>query len=98
MAVEVNFHEAASAEFEAAFDWYYLRSEFVASKFVEEVSHAIAMISDGPKRWRKSTRDTRRFVLERFPFAIYFRELPSGVQVLAVAHGHRKPGYWKNRL
>ncbi len=98
MASEVRFHEAAGAEFEAAFGWYYLRSEFVASKFAEEMSHAIAMISDAPKRWPTATRGTRKFLLQRFPFAVFYREIPSGVQVLAVAHGHRKPGYWKSRL
>jgi toxin ParE2 len=98
MTNEVNFHKAASEEFEAAFEWYYLRSEFVASKFAEEMSHAVAMISDAPNRWPTANRGSRKFVFKRFPFAIYYRELPSGVQVLAVAHGHRKPGYWKNRL
>ena len=24
--------------------------------------------------------------------------LPSAIQILAVAHGHRRPGYWKTRL
>jgi plasmid stabilization system protein ParE len=98
MASEVRFHEDAGAEFEAAFEWYFLRSEFVASKFAEEIGHAIAMISDAPKRWPKATRGTRKFLLQRFPFAIYYRESPAEVQVLAVAHGHRKPGYWKSRL
>jgi plasmid stabilization system protein ParE len=98
MAGEVSFHEAASAEFEAAFEWSYLRSDFVASKFAEEMSQAIEMISDAPNRWPTAHPGTRKFVLQRFPFAIYYRETPSGVQVLAIAHGHRKPGYWKNRL
>jgi plasmid stabilization system protein ParE len=51
MTCEVNFHEAANKEFEAAFEWYYQRSEFVASKFAEEMSQAVAMISDAPNRW-----------------------------------------------
>ena len=41
---------------------------------------------------------TRRFVLQRFPFAVTYRERDSGVQILAFAHGHRRPGYWKERL
>lgn len=80
------------------FEWYYLRSEFVASNFAEEMNHAIAMISDAPDRWPTANRGTRKFLLRRFPFAIYYRDVHSGVQVFAVAHGHRKPGYWKSRL
>jgi plasmid stabilization system protein ParE len=98
MESEVSFHEDASAEYEAAFEWYYERSEFVASRFSEDMEHAIAMISNAPKRWPALTPGTRKFVLQRFPFAVLYRETPSGIQVLAVAHGHRKPGYWKKRL
>jgi plasmid stabilization system protein ParE len=50
MTVEVKFHEDAVAEYEAAFEWYYLWSEFVASRFAEELNRAIAVISDAPKR------------------------------------------------
>jgi plasmid stabilization system protein ParE len=98
MASEVRFHEHASAEYEAAFEWYFLRSEFAAERFAEEVSRAVARISESPKRWPETSRNTRKYLLQQFPFAIVYREFPSGIEVLAVAHGHRKPGYWKNRL
>jgi len=98
MKGEVRFHEDAAAEYEAAFEWYYQRSEFVASRFAEEMNRAIAVISDVPKRWPMANHGTRKFLLQRFPFAVFYRELPFGVQVLAVAHAHRKPGYWKSRI
>jgi plasmid stabilization system protein ParE len=98
MRSEVSFHEDASAEFEAAFEWYYLRSEFVDSRFAEEMNQSIVLISDAPNRWPSAACGTRKFVLQKFPFAVFYREIPAGVQVLAVAHGHRTPGYWKNRL
>jgi hypothetical protein len=37
---EVEFHEAASEEFEAAFDWYWERSAGAAARFAGEVSRA----------------------------------------------------------
>jgi toxin ParE1/3/4 len=97
MKGEVRFHEVAAAEYEAAFDWYYQRSEFVASRFAEEMNRAITMISDAPKRWPLANHGTRKFLLQRFPFAVFYLEYSSGIHVLAVAHGNRKPGYWKNR-
>jgi toxin ParE1/3/4 len=98
MKGEVRFHEDAVTEYEAAFEWYFLRSEFVASRFAEEINRGIAMISDAPKRWPIANHGTRKFLLQRFPFVLFYRVIPSGVQVLAVAHGHRKPGYWKSRI
>jgi hypothetical protein len=37
-------------------------------------------------------------VLRRFPFVIVFRETAFGLEIIAVAHGHRRPGYWRDRL
>ncbi len=93
----VEFHEEASLEYAAAFEWYFERSELVASRFAGELNRAIALIAEAPQRWPVGVHGTRRFLLQRFPFAIVYRELPSIIQVLAVAHGHRRPGYWKQR-
>jgi hypothetical protein len=34
----------------------------------------------------------------RFPYAVYIAYLPLELVVVAVAHQHRKPGYWRKRL
>ncbi len=94
----VEFHEAASLEFEAAFAWYFERSERAALRFAREVERAVASIADAPERFPAGTSGTRRFLLQRFPFAVVYRELPSVIQVLAVAHARRRPGYWKTRV
>jgi toxin ParE1/3/4 len=62
------------------------------------MNRAIAVILEAPRRWPMANHGTRKFLLQRFPYAVYYREFPSGIEVLAVAHGHRKPGYWKSRL
>jgi plasmid stabilization system protein ParE len=95
---KVEFHEAASLELEAAFTWYLERSETAATKFLTDLDTAIAKIAETPRRWPEGNSGTRKFLLRRFPFAIVYRELPSLIQVVAVAHGHRRPGYWRNRL
>jgi len=95
---KVEFHEEASAEYEAAFDWYFTRSAMAASKFAGELGHAIGVIAEAPQRWPGSIHGTRKFLLQRFPFAVVYRELPSVIQVVAIAHGRRRPGYWRERL
>lgn len=37
----VVFHPEAAAEYEAAFDWYFERSELAASKFAMELNTAV---------------------------------------------------------
>ena len=95
---QVEFHEAASLEFEPAFAWYFERSKRAAFRFALEVERAIATIADAPERFPAGISNTRRFLLQRFPFAVVYRELPHVIQVLAVAHGCRRPGYWKMRV
>jgi len=74
------------------------RSETAALKFVAELDRAIGLVIESPGRWPGGEHATRKFVLQRFPFAIVYREKEAVVQVLAIAHGHRRPGYWKERL
>lgn len=98
MVKPLEFHQAAAAELESAFDWYLARDERVASGFLDEVSRAMEMITRAPQRWPVSTADVHKFVLRRFPFLIFYRDIPSMIQILAVAHGRRRPGYWKRRI
>lgn len=95
---KIEFHEAASLELEAAFDWYLERSEPAAVRFAAEIDEALASIVQAPQRWPQNNFSTRKFVLRRFPFVLFYRELALSIQIIAIAHGHRRPGYWKNRL
>lgn len=95
---KVEFHEDAALEYEAAFEWYLERSILAASKFAESLNRAIDMIAEAPQRWLASSNGIRRFLLQKFPFAIVYRELPAVIQVVAIAHTRRKPGYWKQRV
>lgn len=45
-----------------------------------------------------SSLDIRRIVMQRFPFNVLYREAGNTVQVLAVAHHRRHPGYWLGRV
>jgi plasmid stabilization system protein ParE len=99
MAVKpLDLHPEALEEWKSAVAWYLERNETAAVNFVAEVDQAIELIAASPQRWPKGLHGTRKFVLQRFPFAVVYREKDTGIQVLAIAHGHRRPGYWKNRL
>jgi len=94
-----EFHEEAAAEYDAAFDWYRERSRDAALKFDAEVDRALAQILQTPRRWAVGSHSTRRFLLRQFPFILIYRERVDGsVQIVAVAHTSRKPGYWMTRL
>ena len=93
----VEFHPDAVAEARAAFEWYQARNERVAGLFLAELDLAIERIVETPERWPRYLRGTRRFLLRRFPFGVVYRQVAETIQIVAVAHGRRKPGYWKER-
>jgi len=94
----VSFNPQASLETEAAFDWYHERSPQAAYAFLYELDHAITRIREAPEAWPLYGNLCRRYIFPRFPFQIIYRIVDNTIQVVAVAHGRRRPGYWKERV
>ena len=94
---EVGFHPEASAEYSQAYAWYADHDLRVAERFEQEVAAALERIVQNPRRWPRYDDKHRKLILRRFPFLVIYREHASRVWIVAVAHGHRRPGYWKKR-
>lgn len=95
VAVRVDFAPAAQEELESAFAWYLSRSERAASGFVREVERAVSMIASGPDLWPPYESETRRYSLRKYPYSILYRAVGTSVEIVAIAHHRRKPGYWQ---
>jgi len=39
----------------------------------------------------------KRVFMKRFPYSVYFVELPTRFRILAFAHARRRPFYWRDR-
>lgn len=97
MATALEILPAALDEAEAAAAWYAERSPRAAAAFVAEVDRALALVAEAPERWSAHLLGTRRIPLRRFPYLIVYRVETSRILVVAVAHGRRRPGYWRDR-
>ena len=93
----VEFHPDAIAEAKAAYDWYAKRNPSAANAFMAALDDAVSQISDSPERWPLHLSGTRKFLLRRFPYAVIYRLTDATIQIVAVAHGRRRPGYWRRR-
>jgi plasmid stabilization system protein ParE len=94
----IELHPEAVAEARGAREWYEERSPVAAGAFMAELDLAIDRISSSPDRWATYLHGTRRYLLNRFPYFIVYRKTGDKLQVVAVAHGRRRPGYWRYRL
>ncbi|MBX3442197.1 MAG: type II toxin-antitoxin system RelE/ParE family toxin [Planctomyces sp.] len=93
----VEIHPAAVHEATQAREWYSDKDNSLGVAFADELDRAVDRIANAPERWPLYLQNTRCFVLQRFPYLVVYRESATGVQILAVAHVRRRPGYWKSR-
>ena len=95
--MRVMLHPEARAELREARKWYFERSPLSATAFAHAVDNAVSQIVEAPTRYPMAEHGTRKFVLQRFPFNIFYRPDETETVIVAVAHQKRRPGYWSNR-
>jgi len=94
----VLFHSEATAELEDAAFFYEQRRTGLGTALLEEVHHAVALIQEFPSIGAPYKKTAfRQFVLGRFPYIVFYLEMADDLWVAAVAHGRRRPGYWRHR-
>jgi plasmid stabilization system protein ParE len=62
---------------------------------VMEVRATIDRIKDLPRSGSPHQASFRRAVLSRFPFSLVYRLVEDDIEIIAVMHHRRRPGYWR---
>ena len=88
---------AAAADVEEAYWWYQRQRAGLGEEFLEAVDAILRDIATHPKAYPVIHRETRRALLRRFPYAIFFRVYGETIIVVACMHGRRDPIRWKSR-
>ena len=92
-----GFHPEARSEFHASALYYEAQQEGLGRRFSEAIREALVRIRTNPLLHREIEEGIRQCRALRFPFGVIYRLKDDAVEVLAVMHLHRKPGYWKQR-
>jgi plasmid stabilization system protein ParE len=98
MPRSVTFHPGALRDAEDATTWYAQRSIRTADRFLDELDRLVELIVAAPDRFQPFDAGLRRAVFRRFPYSLVFRAGATNTEVLAVAHGRRRPGFWGDRV
>ncbi|MDO8890460.1 MAG: type II toxin-antitoxin system RelE/ParE family toxin [Sulfurimicrobium sp.] len=91
------FHPEAEDEFFAAIEYYESVETGLGSDFSLEVLKTIQNAVDFPMAWPVLVDDIHRCLTNRFPYGVLYRLEGELIQVLAVMHLRREPGYWQER-
>ena len=96
MPLSVVFRPQAEDDALEVRQWYESRRVGLGREFGEALDALVARIVATPLAFPRVHDETRRAVLSRFPYAVYFRVAEPAVVVLAI-HGRQHPFRWQRR-
>lgn len=96
--MQIEFLEPAFIELNEAIEYYNSKSDNLGFEFFEEIKSTLLLISKYPEIWSPFTKNTRKAQIKRFPFNIIYTISADKIFIVAIAHQHRKPGFWKERF
>ena len=89
------FRPAAAGDVEDGFRWYEEQRQGLGEAFVEEVGRTVRAVQATPQRYPVILRDTRRALLRRFPYGLFYRVYADHIVVVACMHASRDPIRWR---
>ena len=95
--MRLSYHPGAEAELVDAAEYYEERLTGLGEVFLDAVDAAVGVVASDPLRAALCGQGVRRYLLKRFPYALYYRAGSEETRILAVKHHSRHPDYWKNR-
>ena len=94
----VRFLEVAQRELDEAIAYYNSQVPGLGDAYLVESVATIERIRRFPVAWQPLGKQVRRCRLRRFPYGLIYAVDEGNILIVAVAHTHRRPGYWRDRL
>ena len=92
------FRPKARTELLETIAWYEERRAGLGAEFRAEIKARLQQAIESPGRFRNLTPDIRVARLNRFPYFLYFSEMPQRIEVLAIVYAGRDPQWIRKRL
>ena len=96
--MNVKFIEPALLEMDDAIKYYNEQLDSLGNRFYSEVIATIALIQLFSDSWNQCSLNTRKAILKAFPYNLIYAMDSDTIVIIAVAHHHRKPDYWIDRI
>ncbi len=95
--MEVIYENATRQEGFAAADWYEKQQLGLGTRYLTQWKHAENRMMASPEIHRCFEGELRKCRFEVFPYSLVFQIRGNQLQVIAVMHMSRSPGYWRGR-
>ena len=87
----------AELDLDEAHLWYHRQAPGRAASFLAAVNTCITSLQRHPESYALVDPTTRRALVRRFPYAIFYEVGATEIVVYAIFHGARDPHAWKRR-
>ena len=96
--MNVRLLEPAGQELDEAVTYYNAQVDGLGDAFLLEALRIFGLLKQYPRAWHPLGGGIRRCRLSRFPYGVIYVPEPEEILVIAIAHMHRRPAYWRDRL
>lgn len=94
----ITFLSVADIELAEAAQYYEKEQHDLGRQFLDAVREASNAMQRQPETWPYYAKPIRACRVQSFPYRLLYRELVDRIQIVAVMHLSRRPGYWKDRI
>ncbi len=96
--MKVRFLTLAQQEVDEAFHWFNERTEGEGLQFLDDLDRVVRLVRKYPLASFEIEPNIRRCLFTRFPYSLVYGVDGKSIIVIAVAHSHREPRYWIDRV
>lgn len=96
--MKTRFLLPARHELIEAVHYYNAQRVHLGDEFRDEAWETIRRINEFPFAWHPLGGSIRRCQMQRFPYGLIYEPTDIEIVIVAVAHLHQKPTYWRSRL
>lgn len=95
--MKFRWHAEARKEADTAAAFYAEKQPGLAQRFLDDLEIALRRIQRHPHAYRQVESDIRRCRVPHFPYGVIYRVRADQIEIIAVMHLRKSPGYWKQR-
>ena len=96
--MNIRFLSLARQELDDAYAWYEREAFGLGFELLDEIDRTIHRIKAYPYSCEEFTTGLRRALVNRFPYGLIYGLEGNTIVVVAIAHLHREPYYWIDRV
>ena len=95
--MKLRWHAEARTEVDIAAAFYAEKQTGLAQRFLDDLENALRRVQRHPLAYRQVEGDIRRCRVPHFPYGVIYRVRADHIEIVAVMHLRKSPGYWKQR-